>query len=161
MSGQRWDVSGIREYVDGQGVTKSRFFRIGTGFTNRDGSINLLLEAVPAGAGPDGQVKMILQIPLEPNGPGGGGRQQNFQGPRGQQRPPAQQGGGNRQRYRGQGQPQRMQAPPPAYEPAPADPDAPPGGGGDDFDYQGADSGGQDPEIPFVVDMTRRGWGRP
>jgi hypothetical protein len=112
----------LREYTDAQGEQRTHFLKVGSAFQNRNGSINVLLEAYPV-AGPDGQAKLQLQVPLPREE-----RQARFQGGGG--RP---QQGANQQRYRQQSQPRPMQAP--AY-PAPdgadfpgddGDPDAPPG----------------------------------
>ena len=83
MSGARWDVMALREYTDGQGQQKTNYTKVGTAFQNRDGSINVLLDAIPMGG------KLQLQIPLSreerqakfqnaPRGGGGGGNQQRY-----------------------------------------------------------------------------------
>lgn len=105
----RWDVFGIREYTQ-NGEQKSAFTKIGTAFTNQNGSINVLLDAIPLTG------KMQLQVPLSReerealfNKNGGGQQQRGGQGQRsqpqgqGQGRPPQ----GN---PRNAGQQQRQQA---------------------------------------------------
>jgi hypothetical protein len=62
-NGERWEVFTIREV---QGKTeaedKSYWTRIGAAFRNRDGSINVVLSALPIG-GRDGEARMQLRIP--------------------------------------------------------------------------------------------------
>lgn len=53
----RWDAMMVREY-ESQGQTKSAWTKIGSGFTNKDGSISVLLDAIPVGG------KLILQVPM-------------------------------------------------------------------------------------------------
>jgi hypothetical protein len=94
MSGQRWDVMSMQEY-EVKGEKKTKWTRIGTGWTNKNGSINVDLECFPR----DGRLQ--LQIPLSKEQweqRQGNSRQQ------GQQRQ-----GGQQQRYRGtQNQPAPM-----------------------------------------------------
>lgn len=136
----RWDVFGIREYmVNGQ--QKSAFTKIGSAFTNQNGSINVLLDAIPLTG------KMQLQVPLSREereamfnkggqgqgqgqqqrggGGGGGGGQQRQQ----QQGNPRNSGGQQRQqvanRYGGRGASQPKQgdfaSPSRQYQPDPQD----------------------------------------
>jgi hypothetical protein len=60
---ERWDVFSIRE-VQGKTAAedKSYWTRIGAAFRNRDGSINVVLSALPVG-GVDGQARVQLRIP--------------------------------------------------------------------------------------------------
>jgi len=95
MSGQRWDVMSIREYQH-QGQTKTSWTRVGAAFTNRDGSINVQLDAFPI----DG--KLQLQIPLSPEERQA--RKQNWQN-RGREQ--------GQNRYRPQSTPQRLASPQP------------------------------------------------
>ena len=103
----RWDVFSIREFTVGN-ETKSAFTKVGAAFQNQNGSINVLLDAIPL----DG--KLQLQVPLTeeqraelgltPRGGQGGG----------QQRPQQQHGGygpqgGQQHNQRNQGQQQRRQ----------------------------------------------------
>ena len=62
-NGERWDVFSIRE-VQGKTAAddKSYWTRIGAAFRNRDGSINVVLSALPVG-GADGQARVQLRIP--------------------------------------------------------------------------------------------------
>ncbi len=140
----RWDVMSIREYTDRTGVQRTNWTKVGAGFTNQNGSINIILEMIPCAV--DGEVKLQLQVPLTkeekeakfgshgqamrndaaPNGnrgaqpaPGRGfapPRQQGAPQPQGRQQQ------GNAQRYgsRGQSAPKQQQfGPPPAYVPDP------------------------------------------
>lgn len=75
MSGQRWDVVSIREYTDGSGQQRTSWTKVGVGFTNQNGSINIQLEQVPLNG------KLQLQVPISKEererrrggGQGGGG----------------------------------------------------------------------------------------
>jgi hypothetical protein len=62
-SSERWDVYSIRE-VQGKTAAedKSYWTRIGAAFRNRDGSINVVLSALPVGAA-DGQARIQLRTP--------------------------------------------------------------------------------------------------
>lgn len=136
MSANRWDVMSIREYTDASGQNKTNWTKIGVAFTNKNGSINVQLDALPL----DG--KCQLQVPLSREE-----REAMFSNKQqGQQRggPPRQQGGGfggrqqqgnprnagqqqrgqAQQRFgqRGQSQPQQggfARAPDPPYSPDP------------------------------------------
>jgi hypothetical protein len=126
---QRWDAMSVREYQDGQGQQRSFWTKIGSAFTNKDGSIGIQLDAFPI----DGRI--ILQIPLskEEREQRFGNRQRGGGGGGGQQQRGGGFGGGGRQsnaqRYnRGGGQPQQPfqgQQQAPEYEPGPED-EAPP-----------------------------------
>lgn len=129
MAGVRWEAMSVREYTKQDGTTGSFWTKVGSGFTNRDGSIGIQLDAFPL----DG--KIILQIPLTKEQ-----KDAKFAQNRQQQQAPRQ-GGGQQQRYRQpQSNQQTFQQPrapqAPQYQP---DPDANP------FD----DGGGfSDDEIP-------------
>lgn len=76
----RWEVVSIREYTDRTGVQRTNWTKIGTGFTNKNGSINVILDAFPI----DG--KLQLQVPMTQaekdakfSGQGRAMRQQNQQ----------------------------------------------------------------------------------
>lgn len=143
MSGNRWDVMAIREYTDRTGVNRTNWTRVGAGFTNQNGSINIILEMIPCAV--DGEVKLQLQVPLSKEereakfGAGGQAMRQEH-GNRGarpatgqgfatpherqqqQQRPSTPQGNAARYGNRGQSQPQQQhfgqqQAAPPPYVP--------------------------------------------
>ena len=60
---ERWDVFSIRE-VQGKTAAedKSYWTKIGAAFRNRDGSINVVLSALPVG-GVDGQARVQLRTP--------------------------------------------------------------------------------------------------
>jgi hypothetical protein len=60
---ERWDVFSIRE-VQGKTAAedKSYWTKIGAAFRNRDGSINVVLSALPVGAA-DGQARVQLRTP--------------------------------------------------------------------------------------------------
>jgi hypothetical protein len=60
---ERWDVFSIRE-VQGKTAAedKSYWTRVGAAFRNRDGSINVVLSALPVG-GADGQARVQLRTP--------------------------------------------------------------------------------------------------
>lgn len=135
----RWDVMAVREYQQ-NGQTKSAWTRVGTGWTNKDGSISVELDAIPK------DFRVILQVPLtkEQREARWGNSQQG--GPRqggggfgGQQQPrpqsqPQQMGGGNQQRW-------NRGAPPPQQQPPPY-PQEPDQGYPPDWDQQ---QGGNDP----------------
>ena len=111
-SSNRWDVMSIREYTDRAGVQKTNWTKIGVAFTNKNGSINVQLDAFPI----DG--KLQLQVPLTPEekermGFGGGRQQGQQQNQGGGQRQQQQGGYGGRQQQgnpRNAGQQQRQQA---------------------------------------------------
>jgi hypothetical protein len=121
----RWDVMSIREYTDRAGVQKTNWTKIGVAFTNKNGSINVQLDAFPI----DG--KLQLQVPLTPEekerlgfGQGrqqqGGGQQQQGgqrqqQGQGNPRNAGQQQRNANAQRYgsRGASQPQQQSFGPP------------------------------------------------
>ncbi len=115
----RWDCMMVREY-EKDGQPKSHWTKIGSAFTNKDGSISVLLDAMPLPS-VDGY-RVVLQIPLtqaqrdEKFGPRNGSQQQKPQQGRDrgaqQQRPTGQGFGGNQQRFGGQrpqSQPQQAQ----------------------------------------------------
>ena len=54
----RWDVQSMREYTDQAGVQKTAWTKVGSAFTNKNGSITVLLDCLPL----DG--KLQLQVPL-------------------------------------------------------------------------------------------------
>lgn len=60
---ERWDVYSIRE-VRGktEAEDKSYWTKIGAAFRNRDGSINVVLSALPL-SGADGQARVQLRTP--------------------------------------------------------------------------------------------------
>ena len=145
MSGNRWDVMSIREYTDRTGVARTQWTRVGAGFTNQNGSINIILELVPCAI--DGEIKLQLQVPLskeEKEAKFGGGGQamrqehagsypqnegtrgarpapgQGFATPHQRQQQAAPQG--NAQRYNNRPPPQQQV---PQYAPAPG-PQGPP-----------------------------------
>lgn len=68
----RYDVMSVVDYKTRDGESKSRWTRVGSAFENRDGSITVLLDALPVNG------KVILQVPRERDagGAGGGGRRQ-------------------------------------------------------------------------------------
>ena len=119
----RFDAMMVREY-EKDGQSKSHWTKIGSAFCNKDGSISVLLDAMPLPS-PDGY-RVVLQIPLtqaqkdEKFGPRNGGQQQRQQqqgrGQGAQQQRPTGQGfgqpQGNQQRFGGQrpqSQPQQGQ----------------------------------------------------
>lgn len=76
---QRYEVMTVVEYEPKDGGKKSRWNRVGSAFVNRDGSITVLLDALPVNG------KVILQVPRErdeaaPRGGGRGQRQGGFRG---------------------------------------------------------------------------------
>ncbi len=87
----------MREY-ESKGEKKTAWTKIGTGWTNKNGSINVQLDAFPL----DGKIQ--LQVPLTEEQWAA-----RKQGPGGQR----QGGGGNQQRYR-QGTSRQQAAPMPA-----------------------------------------------
>lgn len=129
----RWDAMCVREY-ETQGQTKSAWTKVGSGFTNKDGSISVLLDAIPING------RIVLQVPLtkeqwDARKTGG----QAPQHPRSNDRGGAQQplGRGNQQRFGQQRPPSQPRqgnfAPPqptvqyePEFEPGPDnDPEIP------------------------------------
>lgn len=83
----RWEVVAVQEYTDQHGEKKTRWPRVGVGFTNQNGSINVILEMIPVPV--DGQIRLQLQVPLSPEEReakfGQRGNQQGQQGQRGNQ----------------------------------------------------------------------------
>jgi hypothetical protein len=111
--GVRWDAMSVREYTDRQGQQRTYWTKVGSGFTNKDGSIGIQLDALPL----DGRI--VLQIPLtkEQREAKFQQRQQGYQQQRGggwspQQRTAQQPQRTNAQRFNQPPQPQ-----PPAYDP--------------------------------------------
>lgn len=93
MSGQRWDVVSIREYqVNGQ--TKTSWTKVGAAFTNKNGSINVQLDAIPL----DGRLQLQTPLSREERE----AKRQNYQNQRGGS------AGGQQQRYRPQSQPKPL-----------------------------------------------------
>lgn len=99
--GQRYDAMTVREYTDGQGQARTTWTKIGAGFTNQDGSISLVLDAMPLNG------KVILQVPMtkEEKDAKWGNRQGSFGGGGGR-------GWGGGQRRGGGPQRGGFQAPP-------------------------------------------------
>lgn len=125
MSGnsRRLDALIAREYMAG-GEQRTAWTKVGSAFVNQNGSISIVLDAIPVDWSTS---KLVLMEPKEwgdrPRG-GGGGYQQRNGG-----------GGGFRGRQRGRSQPQRggfQQSLPPFPEDQ--------GGGGDDGEW-GVDGG--------------------
>ena len=112
----RWDVMSIREYTTATGEQKTQWTKIGVAFTNKNGSINVVLDAFPV----DG--KMQLQVPLTReereamfNAKQGGAQRRGGGDNYGQPPPQQQQRGGfggqqRSQNPRNAGQQQRQQA---------------------------------------------------
>ncbi len=173
-TGNRWDVMSIREYQSGN-ETKTSWTKCGVGFTNQNGSINIILELIPVPV--DGEVKLQLQVPLTKEereakfGSHGQAQRQNAQqgghypsndGNRGARpapgrgfagggptRAPQQQQRGNAQRYnnRGPSNPQQQQfGPGPAPEYQP-DPQQGNPAGYDEGPYEEQQEGGEG--LPF------------
>ena len=115
MSGNRWDVMAVREYTRADGSQGTNWTRVGSGFTNKNGSINVQLDAFPV----DGKIQLQVPISKEERQArfeqrqGGGGQQRGWP-QRAPQSQPQQRQQGNAGRWN-QG-PQQPPAPPP-YEP--------------------------------------------
>lgn len=54
----RYEAMAVREYTDNQGQARSFWTKVGVGFTNKDGSIGIELDAFPVNG------RLVLQIPL-------------------------------------------------------------------------------------------------
>jgi hypothetical protein len=115
----KWDVVAPREYEVG-GQKKTNWTRIGVAFTNKNGSINVQLDAFPI----DG--KLQLQVPLSKEEReakfGGHGQAMRQEHPpsrdRGAQPAPGRGYGQQQQRPQGAQRYQQQQAAPPPYQPA-------------------------------------------
>jgi hypothetical protein len=110
----------MREYTDNQGVQRTAWTKVGVGFTCKNGSINVELDAIPK------DFKIQLQVPLTKAEKDAlfGQRQERQERQQNQQQPPPGQGQGDR-RYAGQQQRASVQqryGQRPASSPQPAHP---------------------------------------